>query len=105
MKSKIKGRLGDIRSGREIGLKPLGGRFAWAACYGCNKERWVRLVGNELASIFCHSCTQRGIWERYRSINSRPMSKEEKRIKILEYRVDTLEKNFLKLVKGISGWA
>ena len=47
--------IGDIKQGPEIGHK-WGGKFIWAACERCGKERWVALSKGNIANKRCHSC-------------------------------------------------
>jgi len=48
--------LGEIKLGREIGYKETG-RHIWAACEGCDKERWVRLSkSGKLRRTLCQKC-------------------------------------------------
>jgi len=48
-------KIGDIKRGPEIGHK-WSGKFMWAACERCGKERWVSLLKGDIVSKRCHSC-------------------------------------------------
>lgn len=52
--------LGEIKKGRDINRKTIGGNFIWHACEGCSKERWVILKFGKPINILCHSCAGKG---------------------------------------------
>lgn len=48
--------VGDIGQGKAIGHK-WAGKFMWAACIGCGKQRWVAVAHDgSLTHLRCHSC-------------------------------------------------
>jgi len=51
----------EIRRGYEIGKKPFGNKFIWAACQSCGKTRWVVLnvKENKPNRLLCKSCSVR----------------------------------------------
>ena len=49
-------KLGELRTGQDIGYKSGHERYIWAACEGCNEERWVRFEGGKISYSLCHSC-------------------------------------------------
>lgn len=60
--------LGEIRKGSEIGKNSGGyikgkkyiyGKYIWAACLDCGKERWVRLIKGKPVSQRCQSCASK----------------------------------------------
>jgi len=51
--------LGEIKKGTEIGYMGHG-KFIWAACEICKKERWVMLNKGVPIYRFCHSCFNSG---------------------------------------------
>lgn len=59
-RGQIKGRLGEIRNGRELGYRACTARFIWHACIDCGKERWVILKGGNPGHTQCRSCIHRG---------------------------------------------
>lgn len=66
-------RLGQIKSGREIGYKTIYRHYIWQACPVCGKERWVYLKNNKPASTRCPVCAPKGCqsnaWKGGRSIS------------------------------------
>ena len=44
--------LGELTQGH----KQNGGKFIWAACQDCGKERWVRLVKEKPVYLLCLRC-------------------------------------------------
>jgi len=49
--------IGEIKRAREIGY--LGRiKYIWTACPTCKKERWVHLVRNKPAFLFCVKCSR-----------------------------------------------
>ncbi|MBA7473851.1 hypothetical protein ES707_09196 [subsurface metagenome] len=48
-------KIGEIRRGREI-EKDYYGRYIWATCFDCGKERWVNLKDGLPQSPRCYSC-------------------------------------------------
>lgn len=54
--------IGEIRRGREIGKTGgrASGKYIWAACIDCGKERWVCLVKDNPRSLRCLSCAKAG---------------------------------------------
>jgi len=58
-------RVGEIKSGAEIGKLPSDGRFGLVACPDCNKPRWVRLEnGNHPTHHRCPTCAQNDLMKR-----------------------------------------
>lgn len=57
--------LGEIKRGRDIGLRSLGNGYIWQSCEGCGKERWVALIGGKPVDSLCLSCGQRERVKRY----------------------------------------
>jgi len=49
--------IGEIKSANALGYKGGQRRFIYAACKGCGKERWVRLLKGKPESEFCNSCS------------------------------------------------
>lgn len=49
--------IGEVKRGKEIGImKSPWTKFAWVACSGCRKERWIMLLHGKPAWNLCHSC-------------------------------------------------
>jgi hypothetical protein len=59
MKSEVKGTLGEVKFGKELGLKARDSQFIWSACNGCGRERWVALIRNKPIFLLCRSCANR----------------------------------------------
>ena len=57
-------KLGEIRNGRNLGYKYTG-RFIWAACIHCDKQRWVPFLHGEPKTIRCRSCALEGNKNRW----------------------------------------
>ncbi len=51
--------VGDTASGKALGYS-CNGRYIWAKCPVCNRERWVQLRHNHLNYV-CVKCSQRGL--------------------------------------------
>lgn len=51
--------LGEIRKGNEVGYKGPG-KYIWAACFDCGKERWVTLKDGLPRNPRCYVCANRG---------------------------------------------
>ena len=68
-KTTVIGTLGEVKFGKELGLKNRGQRFLWTGCSQCGKERWVGL-DNEDKPLYniCHSC---GISKGHKTRNKR----------------------------------
>ena len=49
-------KLGEVKSGREIGKKAAYKRFVWHACEICGNERWVMLLRGLPRSKVCEKC-------------------------------------------------
>ncbi len=47
--------IGEIRGAKQSGHKGFG-KYIWAGCVDCGRERWVQLVKGQPASLRCHSC-------------------------------------------------
>ncbi len=50
--------IGEIKKGREIGLKSATKRI-WQSCPDCGKERWVQFVKGKATRTRCHTCSSR----------------------------------------------
>lgn len=55
----LKPKIGEIRTGRELGYKGYGCKYIWHPCVECGKERWVKLVHKSPVRLRCHSCANR----------------------------------------------
>lgn len=52
-------KLGVVRKANGLGY--IGsGKYIWAACLRCGKERWAQLVGSEPRNKLCRSCVSIG---------------------------------------------
>lgn len=51
-------KIGDIRSGFELGYKS-NMKHIWAACEACGKERWVQYANGKAVKSVCGSCAQK----------------------------------------------
>jgi len=45
--------LGEIKNGLELGYK-RDGKYIWAACTICGKERWVSVRGGQPIHSYCY---------------------------------------------------
>jgi hypothetical protein len=54
----IQPKLGEVREAKEVGHKGHG-YYAWSACEGCRKERWVALRKGNPESLLCRSCIRK----------------------------------------------
>jgi len=61
LESKNMPAIGEIRKGDELGYRARG-KFVWAACHGCGKERWVAI--RERTPIYCRRCSSKLSIER-----------------------------------------
>lgn len=52
--------IGELRQGRDVSRKPESSHFIWHACIGCGKERWVKIIKEEIGFTRCHSCSRMG---------------------------------------------
>lgn len=53
-------KLGEIKSGKEIGkVPPIG--YIWAACAICGEERWVELRKGKPRYAICHHCAMEAV--------------------------------------------
>lgn len=48
--------IGQIAGGKELNKRNCTNRFVYAACEGCGKGRWVRLLRGEPRNRACKSC-------------------------------------------------
>ena len=51
--------IGDIKRGKNIGLKTKSSKYIWHACVNCGKERWAKLWRGTPQSIRCANCSLR----------------------------------------------
>ena len=58
-------KIGDIKTGRELGVKSLTNKHIWHACIDCGKQRWVCLLRGKPINPRCCSCAQK-IKNKYR---------------------------------------
>lgn len=49
-------KIGEVKTGKQLGLRALRSRYVWHACIGCGKERWAQLVYGEPRRTECHDC-------------------------------------------------
>ena len=49
-------KLGEIRTGKELGRPSRFLRYIWHACEVCGKERWVQFYGGRPCANHCHQC-------------------------------------------------
>jgi hypothetical protein len=61
VKGKPLGIIGEIRRGKELGVKGSY-KYIWNACEFCGKERWVGLIKGKPKSRRCVSCANRQLW-------------------------------------------
>lgn len=52
--------LGEIRKGEEIGQAHKTGKYIWASCKICKRERWVPTVKETPVYFRCNSCAKLG---------------------------------------------
>ena len=52
--------LGEIKSGTELGFKDHG-KYIWAACEDCGRERWIGYRNGKIRRTLCMSCSKTGI--------------------------------------------
>jgi len=52
--------LGEIRLGREIGMKSHRAKFMWIECPYCKNKRWVLVLKGKTTSLYCVHCSRKG---------------------------------------------
>ena len=57
-RNNIKGTIGEIRKGRDLGLRD-GFPHQYLACIDCGVARWVRLVKGKPQNLRCHDCASK----------------------------------------------
>ncbi|KKM02247.1 hypothetical protein LCGC14_1786350 [marine sediment metagenome] len=50
--------VGEIRYGREIGVKDRKHKYRWCRCSSCGYERWVAYRGRDVR-LLCHPCARK----------------------------------------------
>lgn len=53
---RVRMRIGQIASARQLNKKNCTNRFVYAVCEGCGKGRWVRLLRGKPRHRLCKSC-------------------------------------------------